>query len=115
MNDLIGNKSYLVGDDFVAGNKDRLAKAIHEKACNAVLVKFNQVPTITEMLENVNLIKEAGFKTVFSHRLGETVDSIIADLAVGIQADFVKFGAPVRGERVIKYNRLLEIEKELQI
>lgn len=108
-----GEKTYVVGDDFVAGNHERLAKAIKENACNSVLVKFNQVPTITDILKYVNMIKKANYKVVFSHRLGETTDSLIADLAVAVQADFVKFGAPVRGERVVKYNRLLEIEKEL--
>lgn len=108
-----GEKTYVVGDDFVAGNHERLAKAIKEKACNSILVKFNQVPTISDILTYVNTIKKAGHKVIFSHRLGETTDTIIADLAVAIQADFVKFGAPVRGERVAKYNRLLEIEKEL--
>lgn len=108
-----GEKTYVVGDDFVSGNHERLEKAIKEQACNSILVKFNQVPTITDILTYVNTIKKAQYKVVFSHRLGETTDSLIADLAVAIQADFVKFGAPVRGERVVKYNRLLEIEKEL--
>lgn len=110
-----GEKTFVVGDDFVAGSSDRLAKAIKEQACNSVLVKFNQVPTMSSILTYINMIKKADYKVVFSHRLGETNDAIIADLAVGIQADFVKFGAPVRGERVAKYNRLLEIEKELKL
>lgn len=109
----IGKQAYVVADDFVAGNRDRLQKAIKKNACNAVLVKFNQVGTVTEMLALIHAIKEAGMKLVVSHRLGETVDSTIADLAVGVQADFVKFGSPARGERIAKYNRLLKIESDL--
>lgn len=113
INSKLGSNTYIVGDDFIAGNKKRLLRAINEKAASSIVIKFNQVSTITEMLEIINLAKEANFKIIFSHRTGETNDPITADLAVGIQADFVKFGAPVRGERVAKYNRLLEIEEEI--
>lgn len=115
LNEKIGSNTYIVGDDFLAGKKDRLIRAIKEKSCSAILIKFNQSGTITEMLEVIALAKQAGLKLVFSHRLGESNDSVIADFAVGVQADFVKFGAPVRGERVAKYNRLLEIEKEIVV
>lgn len=113
LNEKIGDNTYLVGDDLIAGNKSRLERAIKERACSGVLVKFNQSGTITEMLEIVNLAREASLKVIVSHRLGETNDRLIADFAVGIHADFIKFGAPVRGERVAKYNRLLEIETEI--
>lgn len=113
LSEKIGGNTYIVGDDFLAGNKPRLLKAIKENACGGVLVKLNQTGTISELMEVINLAKQAGLKIVFSHRLGEVNDALIADLAVGAQVDFVKFGAPVRGERVAKYNRLLEIEQEL--
>lgn len=115
INQKAGNNAYVVADDFVSGNKTRLLKAIKENACSGVLLKFNQKGTIAEIIETINLAKQANLKIVFSHRLGETNDSFIADFAVGVQADFVKFGAPSRGERVAKYNRLLEIETELCI
>lgn len=115
INQKAGNNAYVVADDFVSGNKIRLLKAIKENACSGVLLKFNQKGTITEIIEIINLAKQANLKIVFSHRLGETNDFFIADFAVGVQADFVKFGAPSRGERVVKYNRLLEIETELNI
>lgn len=109
----LGGTVYIASDDFTAGNRDRVANIISKKACNAVLLKFNQVATIAELFELSALLKKNGIKIVFSQRLGETTDSILADLAVGVGADFVKFGSPVRGERVVKYNRLLEIETEI--
>lgn len=99
----------IVGDDLLATNKERLAKAITQRAANAILVKPNQIGTISETIEIVKQARAAGFRIVVSHRSGETNDSFIADFAVGIAADYVKFGAPARGERVAKYNRLLEI------
>lgn len=114
LNQKIGNNSYVVADDFTAGNKSRVLRAIKENLCTGILVKLNQNATLSEMMEVINLSKQAGLKTVFSHRLGETTDAFIADFAVGAQVDFVKFGAPVRGERVVKYNRLLAIENELK-
>jgi enolase len=113
LSEQIGVSTYLVGDDFIAGNKQRLVKAVAEKACSAIVLKFNQVATLSELFEVVNLAKEANIKLIVSQRLGETNDDIIADIAVGIQSEFVKFGAPVRGERVAKYNRLLKIEQDL--
>jgi len=111
---LLGNELYVVGDDFITTNKKRLEKAIKEKSCNGVIIKPNQIGTLSEVLEVVDLAKKAGIKTIVSHRSGETNDSFIADLAIGIQSDYVKFGAPARGERVSKYNRLLAIESQLK-
>lgn len=108
-----GNDAMIVADDLVATNIERLKKAISQKACNALVIKPNQIGTITETLKVVKAAKEANFKIVVSHRSGETNDDFIADFAVGVGADYVKFGAPARGERVAKYNRLLEIEHEL--
>lgn len=114
LNEKIGKKTYITGDDFLAGQPDKIKKAAQENACSAVLVKFNQTGTVTELMQIISLARDVGLKVVFSHRLGETNDSIIADLAVGLQADFVKFGPPVGGERVAKYNRLVEIEDEIK-
>lgn len=106
------SNTYLVGDDLLTTNKDRLKKAIQEKTCSTVLVKPNQIGTITETLEVVDIARKNNFNYVVSHRSGETNDSFIADFAVAVQSDFVKFGAPSRGERVAKYNRLWQIERE---
>ncbi|MDP3998858.1 MAG: phosphopyruvate hydratase [bacterium] len=110
---IMGNTVTIVGDDLFATNPERLKKGIDEKVANAILVKPNQIGTLTETLAVVKQAKDAGFKTIVSHRSGETNDTYIADLAVGLTADYVKFGAPARGERVAKYNRLLEIEHEI--
>jgi len=104
----------IVGDDLLATNKDRVMKAIEERACNAILVKPNQVGTVSETLQVIKVARESAWKVVVSHRSGETNDWFIADFAVGIGSDYAKFGAPARGERVVKYNRLLSIEAELQ-
>lgn len=104
----------IVGDDLLATNPKRVKKAIDERACNAILVKPNQIGTISETLDVIKLSKDAGWKVIVSHRSGETNDWFIADFAVGVGSDFVKFGAPARGERVVKYNRLSSIETELQ-
>ena len=106
------NNLYIVGDDLLTTNKERLEKAIKMKACTTILVKPNQIGTITETLEVIDLARKNNFNYVVSHRSGETNDSFIADFAVGVQSDFVKFGAPSRGERVAKYNRLWQIERE---
>lgn len=108
-----GQQVLIVGDDLLVTNPERVKKAIEQKACNAILVKPNQIGTITETLEVIQLSREAGWKVIVSHRSGETNDWYIADFAVGVGGDFVKFGAPARGERVAKYNRLLSIEAEL--
>ncbi|MFC1726959.1 phosphopyruvate hydratase [Patescibacteria group bacterium] len=108
-------KTIVVGDDLLATNKTRILKAIKEKACSGVLVKPNQIGTISEAAEVIRVSHENRFQTVVSHRSGETNDDFIADFAVGTGAGFVKFGAPARGERVSKYNRLLKIESELEL
>ncbi|OGK46284.1 phosphopyruvate hydratase [Candidatus Roizmanbacteria bacterium RIFCSPLOWO2_01_FULL_40_13] len=103
---------YLVGDDILTTNKQRLERAIREKICTTVLVKPNQIGTITETLEVIDLARKNSFNYIVSHRSGETNDSFIADFAVAVQSDFVKFGASARGERLAKYNRLWQIERE---
>ncbi|MEK9146898.1 MAG: phosphopyruvate hydratase [Patescibacteria group bacterium] len=109
----LGGEMLIVGDDLIATNLERLERSIAQKACNSIVIKPNQIGTITETLDVVKKAKEANFKIVTSHRSGETNDDFIADFAVASGADYVKFGAPARGERVAKYNRLLEIEHEL--
>ena len=103
----------IVGDDLLATNPKRVQKAISEKACNAILIKPNQIGTVTETLNVIKMTRDVGWKVIVSHRSGETNDSFIADFSVGVSADYVKFGAPARGERVAKYNRLSAIESEL--
>jgi enolase len=107
------NKIMLVGDDVFATNCDRLKKGLELHLANAVLVKPNQIGTISEAIQFVNLAKSSGYKTVVSHRSGETEDSFIADFAVGVGANYVKFGGTCRGERISKYNRLLRIEETI--
>src|SRR3990167_456670 len=109
----IGKETIIVGDDLITTNLERLKKAKEEKACNGVIIKPNQAGTISETIEVVKYAKESNFRIVVSHRSGETNDDFIADFAVAIGADYAKLGAPARGERVAKYNRLLEIEHEL--
>lgn len=109
----LGNGIIIVGDDLLATNPTLLERAIKEKAANAILIKPNQIGSLSETINVVNIAKKAGFKTILSHRSGETTDSFIADLSVALSTDYAKFGAPARGERVVKYNRLLEIDEEL--
>lgn len=109
----LSNQLLIVGDDLIATNLNRLQKAIELQACSAIIIKPNQAGTITETLKVVKLAREHNLKIIVSHRSGETNDDFIADLSVGVGADYAKFGAPARGERVAKYNRLLEIEHEL--
>jgi enolase len=113
MQEKFGKEIMLIGDDLIVTNVKRLKTAIAEKAANAVLVKVNQIGTLTETIECIKLAKRNKMKTIISHRSGETTDDFIADLAVGAGADFIKSGAPCRGERVAKYNRLLKIEEEI--
>lgn len=113
LNEAFQGQLTIVGDDLLVTNLERVQKAIDEKACNAILVKPNQVGTISETLKVIKVSRDAGWKVTVSHRSGETNDWFIADFAVGTGADFTKFGAPTRGERVVKYNRLLSIEAEL--
>ena len=105
----------VIGDDLITTNSKRLQKAIDKKSCNAVIVKPNQIGTVTETIELVRLAATHGITTIASHRSGETNDSFIADFAVGMGTNYAKFGAPDRGERVAKYNRLLEIESYLSL
>ncbi|EKD49881.1 MAG: hypothetical protein ACD_63C00023G0011 [uncultured bacterium] len=108
--ELVGDKVQVVGDDFLVTNKERLQMAIDNKACNTVLIKVNQIGTLTETFETVALAYENDMKAIVSHRSGETADAFIADLSVAINADKMKSGAPSRGERVCKYNRLMAIK-----
>ena len=109
----VGERCQLVGDDFLVTNPVRLAKAIEEDAANAILVKLNQIGTLSETLETIELARSTGWGAVISHRSGETEDTTIADLAVATNAGQIKTGAPSRSERVAKYNRLLRIDAEL--
>lgn len=109
----LGGKIQLVGDDLFVTNPKRIQCGIKFKAGNAVLIKLNQIGTLTEAMEAIELAKCAGYQTVISHRSGETEDTFLADLAVAVNAGQVKTGAPCRGERTAKYNRLLRIEEEL--
>ena len=111
---LIGSQALIVGDDLLVTNPKRVEKAISQKACNSAIIKPNQAGTITETIQVMKMVVDAGWKTVVSHRGGETNDSFIADFSVGVGSEYVKFGAPARGERVAKYNRLLSIETELK-
>jgi enolase len=109
----LGDKIQIVGDDLFVTNPVRIARGIAEKAANAVLVKVNQIGSLTETLDAVDLAHRAGFKTMMSHRSGETEDVTIADLAVAVGSGQIKTGAPARSERVAKYNQLMRIEDEL--
>jgi len=113
LHESFGEQLIVVGDDFLATNLERVKKAIEVHACNGILIKPNQAGTVTQTLQVIKLSREAGWKVITSHRSGETNDWFIADFAVGVGSDYVKFGAPARGERVVKYNRLLSIEAEL--
>jgi enolase len=114
MTEKIGKQVELVGDDLFVTNIARIERGVKARAGNAVLVKMNQIGTVWETLEAIKLAKNSKFKTMISHRSGETDDSFIADLAVGTSAGQIKAGAPARGERTAKYNRLVEIEKEIK-
>lgn len=103
----------IVGDDLTVTNPERIKMAKDKNACNGMILKVNQIGTVTEALESTMLAKEYGWKIIVSHRSGETNDDFISDLSVGIGAEFIKSGAPARGERTAKYNRLLKIESEL--
>lgn len=114
-------KITIIGDDLTTTNIKRIKEAQNKKACNGVILKLNQIGTVSETIEAANMAKafgsprgEAGWKTIVSHRSGETMDNFIADLAVGLGADFLKAGSPAKPERMVKYQRLLEIEQELK-
>ena len=109
----LGDKIQLVGDDLFVTNQTRLKRGIKEQVANSILIKPNQIGTLTETLDTIKLAKQNGYKTVISHRSGETEDTTIADIAVGINSMQIKTGAPCRTDRVAKYNRLLMIESEM--
>jgi|TARA_B110000211_G_C14051051_1_gene541249 enolase len=111
----IGDKVQIVGDDLFVTNTKRLQKGINEKSANCILVKPNQIGTLTETLDVISMAKEANFNTIISHRSGDTEDTFISDLAVATQSSQIKTGSLARSERVAKYNRLLRIEEELGI
>ena len=109
----IGDRVQLVGDDLFVTNPQRLRRGIENNIANAILIKPNQIGTLTETLDTIKLAKENGYKTIISHRSGETEDTTIADMAVGVNAGQIKTGAPCRTDRISKYNRLLYIEQEV--
>lgn len=109
----LGNKVQLVGDDLFVTNTKKLEKGIKEGVANSILIKVNQIGSLTETLNAIEMAKEAGYTAVVSHRSGETEDTTISDLVVAVNAGQIKTGAPSRTDRVAKYNQLLRIEDEL--
>lgn len=109
----MGDQTWIVGDDLTTTNPERIKMMGEKKACNAVIIKPNQIGTVTETIKAVNMAKSFGWKIIVSHRSGETMDTFIADLAVGVGADGLKSGCPLQKERLVKYQRLVEIEKFL--
>ena len=109
----LGGRIQIVGDDLLVTNTKFIARAVEEKACNAVLIKLNQIGTVTETIEAIHLCRKAGWGFVISHRSGETEDTFMADFAVAMGGGQIKTGSACRSERIAKYNRLLEIEREL--
>jgi len=109
----VGSKYQVVGDDLTVTNPVKIQKAVEEKSCNCLLLKVNQIGSVTESINAVKLAKQNGWGVMTSHRSGETEDSYIADLAVGLCTGQIKTGAPCRSERLAKYNQLLRIEEEL--
>ena len=109
----VGDRIQIVGDDLLVTNPSRVSRAIAEKACNSLLVKVNQIGSLTETMEAVTMCQSNGWTAVASHRSGETEDATIADLAVAMNTGQIKTGAPARSDRVAKYNQLLRIEEEL--
>ena len=114
LTEVLGDKVQLVGDDLFVTNKERLKKGIDWKCGNCILIKPNQIGSISETLDTIKMAQQAGFNTIISHRSGETEDTTIADLAVAVNAGQIKTGAPCRSERVAKYNQLLRIEERLE-
>jgi enolase len=113
LNRALGDKIQLVGDDLFVTNVNRLAQGIEQDAANAILIKVNQIGTLTETLDTIEMAKRAGYGIVMSHRSGETEDSIIADLAVATNCGQIKTGSLSRSDRIAKYNQLIRIEQEL--
>ena len=110
----LGSKVSFIGDDLTTTNIKRIKEAHNKLACNGVILKLNQIGTVSETIEASSLAKSFGWKTIVSHRSGETMDNFIADLAVGLGAYFLKAGSPAKPERMAKYQRLLEIEQEIK-
>jgi enolase len=113
LTDLIGDKVQLVGDDLFVTNVERLSKGIKEGIANSILIKVNQIGSLTETIDAVKMAHKAGFTSVMSHRSGETEDNTIADLAVALTTGQIKTGSASRSDRMAKYNQLLRIEEEL--
>ena len=114
LTELVGEKVQLVGDDLFVTNVERLSKGINNQIANSILIKVNQIGTLTETISAVNMAKNAGYTTVMSHRSGETEDNTIADLAVALNTGQIKTGSASRSDRMAKYNQLLRIEEELE-
>ncbi|MCX5779709.1 MAG: phosphopyruvate hydratase [Firmicutes bacterium] len=115
LTDRLGSTVQLIGDDLFVTNTERLARGIKEGICNSILIKLNQIGTLTETLDTIEMAKRKGYTCVISHRSGETEDSTMADIAVAVNAGQIKTGAPARTDRIAKYNRLLRIEQELDV
>ena len=115
LTDRLGSTTQLVGDDIFASNPNRIKKGIDQNVANSVLIKINQIGTISEALMAVNLSKKNNYKTIISHRSGETEDTSIADICIGIGAGQIKTGAPSRTDRVAKYNRMLILEEKFNL
>ncbi len=109
----MGDQIQIVGDDLLVTNPERVRRGIQDKTCNALLVKLNQIGSLTETIEAVDMCHRAGWRAVTSHRSGETEDATIADFAVALNTGQIKTGAPARSDRVAKYNQLIRIEAEL--
>ena len=110
----LGKQIQLVGDDLFVTNPQRLRRGIEKNVANAILIKPNQIGTLTQTLETIQIAKQNGYRTIISHRSGETEDTTIADIAVAVNCGQIKTGAPCRMDRIAKYNRLLEIESICQ-
>merc|ERR1711966_224169 len=110
---MVGESMQIVGDDLLATNPKRVKAAIEKKACNALLLKVNQIGSVTESIEAAKMSQDEGWGVMVSHRSGETEDTFIADLVVGLRTGQIKTGAPCRSERLAKYNQLMRIEEEL--
>ena len=113
MTEVLGSKIQLVGDDLFVTNTERLAQGIEKGIANSILIKVNQIGTLTETMDAMQMAAEAGYACVISHRSGETEDTTIADIAVGTSAGQIKTGSASRTDRIAKYNQLLRIEEEL--
>jgi len=113
MTERMGDRIQIVGDDIFVTNTDRIKRGIEEGSANSVLIKLNQIGTLTETIAAIEMARKAGWTAMVSHRSGETVDSFIADLTVAMGTGQLKTGAPCRGERLEKYNQLMRIEEEL--